>query len=238
MAEREYEVTWQAEPAVEGIEPSWHAPNRSQGFRTYFTSAGIRVVPRTESAPAWRWGLSLVGYGNAEKTWEVPRANLAASGHRMAYHRGALAEFYVNTPDGLEQGFTLPAPPGSSGAGGATSELQGWRTPLRRTSNPGRGVEVGNRGDGFSTLVHVDLELWGDLSPRISEDGQDINFVTPAGSPVLHYSQLKVTDTRGSVLPSWMEGFAGESVRGIRIVVDAREAVYPLTIDPLSTGWA
>jgi hypothetical protein len=232
LKEREYELTWQAEPAVEGIEPSWHAPNRSQGFRTYFTSEGIRVVPRTEAAPTWRWGLSLVGYGNAEKTWEVPRPNLEASGHRMEYHHGALEEFYVNTSDGLEQGFNLPAPPGSSGAGGATPELQGWGAPLRRPSAPGHGVEVGNGG------VHVDLALWGDLAPRISEDGQAIDFLTPTGAPVLHYAQLKVTDARGSTLPSWMEGFAGEGVRGIRIVMDTRQAVYPVTIDPLSTAWA
>jgi len=216
---------------VEDLEPSWHAPNRAQGFRTYFTQEGIRVVPRESTSISWRWGLSLVGYGNGEKTWDVPIANLGASGHRMAYHRGALEEFYVNTPEGLEQGFILPAPPAGSGAGGFLPELKRWTTPSRRASVSGKKSEPGD-------LVHMDLALWGDLSPRISEDGQAIDFVTPAGAPVLHYAQLKVTDAGGSVLPSWMEGFAGEGVRGIRLVVDAREAVYPITIDPLSTGWA
>ena len=235
LAEREYEVSWQAKPVVDDLPSSWHAPNRAHGFRTYFTADGIHVVPRTESTPSWRWGLSLVGYGNAETTWSVPRANLAAAGHRISYHRGALEEFYVNTPEGLEQGFILPAPPGEAGAGGVLPELKGWTTPRGGTTE-GSLARLNLRDS--SDVVHLDLALWGDLSPRISEDGQAIDFVTPAGAPVLHYAQLKVTDARESVLPSWMEGFASEGVRGIRIVVDARQAVYPVTIDPLSTGWA
>jgi len=47
LEQREYELSWQASPVVDDVEASWHAPNRSQGFRTYFTSEGIRVVPRT-----------------------------------------------------------------------------------------------------------------------------------------------------------------------------------------------
>jgi len=72
----------------------------------------------------------------------------------------------------------------------------------------------------------------------VSEDGQAIDFVTPSGAPVLRYAQLKVTDARGEILPAWMEGFAGEGMRGIRLVIDARDAVYPLTVDPLATSAA
>jgi len=239
LEQQEYELSWQNSPVVDGVEPSWHAPNRAQGFRTYFTQEGIRVVPRESTALSWRWGLSLVGYGNGEKTWDVPGASLAASGRRMAYRRGAFEESYLNTPEGLEQGFILPAPPGSSGAGGIPPESRAWRTPLRKASTENQHASGAERAlVGSAGFVHVDLALWGDLSPRVSEDGQAIDFVTPAGAPALHYAQLKVTDARGSVLHSWMEGFAGEGVRGIRLVLDAKEAVYPITIDPLSTGWA
>jgi hypothetical protein len=70
----------------------------------------------------------------------------------------------------------------------------------------------------------------------MSEDGQAIDFVTGSGAPALHYAQLKVTDAQDKVLQAWMEGFTGENLRGIRIVVDARYATYPITIDPLTTS--
>ena len=210
LEQREYELSWQASPVADDIEASWHAPNRSQGFRTYFTSEGIRVVPRTDSTPSWLWGLSLVGYGRGETTWVVPQANLSPSGHRIDYHRGSLDERYENTPGGLEQIFTLRASPGQ--AGGDEGEARDW--------------------------VHLDLALWGDLSPRVSEDGQAIDFVTSSGAPALRYAQLKVTDARGATLPAWMEGFSGENARGIRLVVDTREAVYPITVDPMITSAA
>ena len=44
IAQAEYEITWQTAPVLEDLAASWHAPNRSQGFRTYFTEAGIRVT--------------------------------------------------------------------------------------------------------------------------------------------------------------------------------------------------
>jgi len=47
IARAEYEITWQTATVPENLAASWHAPNRAQGFRTYFTEAGIRVVPRT-----------------------------------------------------------------------------------------------------------------------------------------------------------------------------------------------
>src|SRR5262249_12388974 len=151
------------------------------GFRTYFTPEGIRVVPRLESGSSWRWGLTLVGYGQGERIGSAVKATLSPSGHRVEYRRGALDERYENTPAGLEQVFILPAP-----------------------SKHTTGSEQLRSRD----LVHIDLALWGDLSPKISEDMQAIDFVTSAGTPALRYGQLKVTDARGESLPAWMEGFA------------------------------
>jgi FG-GAP repeat protein/VCBS repeat protein len=230
LREREYDVTWQAKPVVEGVGASWHAPNRAQGFRTYFTPEGIRVVPRTEAAPSWRWGLSLVGYGRGETTWTVPQARLSPSGHRLEYQRGSIEERYENTAAGLEQLFLLSTPPAEGGKSEAPAKLEGRTTPLarpaRQANGPGSPID----------WIHLDLALWGDLLPRVSEDGQAIDFVTPSGAPVLHYAQLRVTDARGAVLSSWMEGFVGEKAHGIRMVIDARTAVYPIAVDPLATS--
>jgi hypothetical protein len=219
IAEQEYEVSWQGAPVVREIEPAWQAPNRAHGFRTYFTAEGIRVVPRTGTAPSWRWGLSLVGYGRGDdETAAVPKAGLVPAGRRVEYRRGALMEFYENSAAGLEQGFVLPAPPPEARPG--------------RGSSPDTAEGV----DARAVPAHVDLALWGDLTPRLAEDGQAIDFVTSSGAPAVHYAQLEVTDARGSVLSSHMEGFVGAVSGGIRLVFDDRDAVYPVTIDPVATS--
>ncbi len=218
VARREYELSWRPAPAaLEGVDAAWQAPNRSQGFRTYFTEAGIRLVPRGEGQTAWTWGLTLAKYGRGATTWEVPGAALSPSGAEITYRRGSLEERYENTSRGLKQWFELAAAP---------EEAARWS-----------GAAAGNRAVDPSAPIHLDLALWGDLSPRLSEDGQSVEFVTAAGESALRYVELVVTDVRGTVLPSWMEGFSAPGgARGIRLVVDDSAATYPITIDPLVLG--
>ncbi len=192
---------------------AYRAPNRGHGFRTHFTERGILVVPRTEPEPSWEWELAWIGYGRGGRSWSVPEATLSVEKNRIAYHRGALSEWYENGPEGLKQGFVLSVPP---------EELPTRPLPLGRSGEDG--------------LLHVDLELAGSLSPVISEDDQAIDFLTGTGARVLRYAELKVEDARGSEVPAWMEGFAQDGRRGIRLVLDAKDAVFPLTIDPLATS--
>src|SRR5262245_42239027 len=50
----EYRVTWQTETALADLPSAWQAPNRAQGFRTYFAGDGIRVLPRAAGrAASW-----------------------------------------------------------------------------------------------------------------------------------------------------------------------------------------
>jgi uncharacterized repeat protein (TIGR01451 family) len=111
IRDSEYEISWQESTVLEDLEAAWQAPNRAQGFRTYFTDAGIRVVPRTEAEPSWEWGLELIGYGRQEQMRAVEAAVLEAEGNRVDYDRGGIVEWYVNDRRGLKQGFTLSAPP-------------------------------------------------------------------------------------------------------------------------------
>jgi hypothetical protein len=41
----------------------------------------------------------------------VPAAELTADGNGLEYRRGYISEWYLNDQRGLEQGFTLTAPP-------------------------------------------------------------------------------------------------------------------------------
>ncbi len=223
VAASEYEITWQNQTALTGLDAAWQAPNRAHGFRSYFTPEGIRVVPRTEPSPSWQWGLALVAYGRGAEAWPLPASSLLAAGNRVDYRRGVLEEWFVNSPRGLEHGFFLPAPP--------EKVAEQTRAASCATAPPGRGRKLAP-----DDLVHLDLELTGDLDPVFSTDGLAIDFRTGGGVFVVHYAELKVTDAAGRELSAWMEGFSLTPGRGIRIVVDARDAVYPIAVDPLATS--
>ncbi len=185
----EYAISWQPE--------GYQAPNRAHGFRTWFTEAGIRAVPRVATGPSWEWGLTWIGYGGGP----VPGADHAPRGSRMEYRRGPHTEWYENGPLGLEQGFLLAAPP------------------------PG---EAGQ--------VHLDLALTGTLSPLVAGDGQSIDFVDGTGARVLRYAELHVTDALGRTVPASMEALNEDGVGLVRLVLEAGDAVYPITVDPLTTS--
>jgi hypothetical protein len=125
IRQSEYEISWQEQaraadpPTRRGQAPAaaYQAPNRAHDFRTYFMPDGIRVVPRTQTgeegkSSPWEWGMKLAAYG--ETLQPVAPAQLSVSGNRIEYRRGDLTEWYVNDERGLEQGFTLTAPPESS----------------------------------------------------------------------------------------------------------------------------
>ena len=95
------------------------------------------------------------------------------------------------------------------------------------------GFDVPVREAGEGDFV-IDLKLRGDLRPRFAEDGQAVDFHDAASIAVLRYAKLVVVDAVGGRPPARMEHRPG----GIRLVVEDRNAVYPITIDPLATSAA
>jgi hypothetical protein len=225
IAAREYHLSWQDRPVQAGLPAAWHAPNRAHGFRSYFTPQGLHVVPRVEPEPSWELKLSLSGYGRGDKVWPLPAAQVSPSENRIDYRRGGVEEWYVNGPAGLKQGFLLPAPPE------VVADWSGTQPLVAGGPLPGSGHTAAPE-----ELVYLELALTGNLSPAISADGQAIEFTTPTGTRVARYDGLAVTDAGGRKVAAWLEGYAGSGRRGIRLVLDATEAAYPLTIDPLLTS--
>src|SRR5579863_7505639 len=74
----------------------------SQALTVDFTSAGIQVHSRSA-----QWGITLRAYGRGSTLDSAQEAVPTASKNRVEYRRGAVTEWYVNGPLGLEQGFTL-----------------------------------------------------------------------------------------------------------------------------------
>jgi hypothetical protein len=78
------------------------ATNSKQALTVDFTSAGIQVHSGSSN-----WGLTLRGYGRGTMLQRSQAIHPTASNNRVEYRRGALTEWYVNGPAGLEQGFTI-----------------------------------------------------------------------------------------------------------------------------------
>lgn len=90
--------------------------NHAQHLQAQYDGAGLRVAPAAD-APAWEERLELVRYGWAGALRNVQTGKPQSSGDRLAVERGTLQEWYLNTPHGLEQGFTLTqAPPARQGS--------------------------------------------------------------------------------------------------------------------------
>jgi uncharacterized repeat protein (TIGR01451 family) len=83
-----------------------HADNAPQALAADFTAAGVTVRSGTVD---WSWQLSAYGYG--DRLSPVAPAAPVAAANRVEYRRGAITEWYVNGPLGLQQGFDLAAPP-------------------------------------------------------------------------------------------------------------------------------
>ncbi|RMG48236.1 MAG: hypothetical protein D6718_02225 [Acidobacteria bacterium] len=199
----EYHVTWSDETPWEEMAGGWQAPNRAQGFRTWFTGKGVRLVPRKPGPPDWEWHLALAAWGREGAMQKVAPGRLSVHESRVEIDRGALVEWYENSPRGLEQGFTIPRPP-----------QEGERIgPLR-----------------------LDLALTGTLRPIFDGAGKAVEFAARGGRRVLRYSELRVSDAHGRAVPARIEGTSIDGTTGIRLVIEDREAAYPLAVDPLASS--
>lgn len=111
VEEQGYGALWQVGTPLEGVAAAWQAPNRAQGLRTFFTPEGVWVVPRIGGPQAFRLGLAARGVGRGAKRVPLPAAAPEPDGARVEYRRGPLIEWFVNTPRGLHQGFTIEHDP-------------------------------------------------------------------------------------------------------------------------------
>jgi hypothetical protein len=171
------------------------APNRRHNLRTYFEGTGVRVHDRTAPGEPRLLGLELVGLGRERPLAAVAPGRVESDGARVEIHRPGLVEWYLNLPEGLEQGFTLAERP--AGEGPLVLELA-----LSAS-------EAMHAGDELRIRAHTGR--W------------------------LAYGALVVTDADGKAVAARLELPAPDRVA---LLVDDRDARYPLVIDPLLTATA
>ena len=172
VAEAEYAVG----PGAGSSQRLLQAPNRSQGFRTLFDDDGVRVRPRQEGDAAWQVRLRLASVDGAGGHESVVSVRPVANANRVEYRRGELTEWYLNDERGLEQGFTLAAPPGGMGSGGPLRlELAVSGTATPRLDERSR---VAFEHGGEVVLQYAGLRSW-DARGRDLPSHMEL---TPAGA--------------------------------------------------------
>ncbi len=195
---------------VAAVGGALRAQNPAQGLRAAFTRQGMEV--RTGGGTHWR--LALGGYGYGDRLEKVREAVPQSRANRVEYRRGPLVEWYVNGPAGLEQGFTLAAPPGSAASG---------------TRDTGHGTPN-------SSPLTIALEIGGDLtvSADSTAEGQGdaraegLTLRDGHGQAVLRYTGLTAHDASGRALVAWLELGREE----VRLRVEDAGARYPVVLDP------
>src|SRR5262245_2825978 len=142
---------------------SYHALARDEGFRvenrkhglvTDFSASGIEVRAGTAT-----WRLALRGYGYGDELEPVKAVAPQAAANRVEYPRGALTEWYVNGPLGLEQGFTLARPPAGKATAPLTLALTLSGDLIASIDSTGKGVAL-SRTDGAPALTYRGLTAY------------------------------------------------------------------------------
>ncbi|TPW04263.1 MAG: FG-GAP repeat-containing protein, partial [bacterium] len=132
-------------------------------------------------------------------------------------------------------------------AGAPQVSVNGNRVEYRRGDltewyvNDARGLEQGftidrRPGSGEAGSLRVELAVGGSLKASLAEDGQTVDFLTPAGARAIRFDHLSVVDAGGRELPARFERREESGNERVAIVVDDADAVYPIVIDPLVTN--
>ena len=82
------------------------------------------------------------------------------------------------------------------------------------------------------TWVSVKQEIHGDLKATLNVSADQVEFTTARGVGMIHFGGLKAFDAKGKDLPI---KFALTD-RVLEILVNTKDASYPITIDPLATS--
>jgi len=156
----------QGRPGGYGLE------NPAQGLSARLDAGGLEL-----RGAGMGLRLALSGWGYGEAIEELGEAAPRAAGNWIEYRRGALGEWYVNGPLGLQQGFRLERPPQGARPGPLTLALH------LEANGP------------YPTTLKTELDA----------DARGLTLRPAAGGGTWRYAGLLAYDARGRELPAWME---------------------------------
>ena len=163
------------------------AGNESQRLTARFDDRGVLV-----RSGATTFGLQLLAWGTAGHTTPVAAAAPNADANRVTYSHGALTEWYVNGPLGLEQGFDVRTP--ATTASDQLAIVLGLRGNAHARANGHGGLSL--TGPGDERLSYAGLSAT-DARGRVL----GTSLTAAAGRAVIH------VDTAGAVYPLRIDPF-------------------------------
>src|ERR1700686_3289294 len=193
----------------------YEATNPAQKLRARFNGRDVVLQPLTNKrTTTLQARLRLRSYGYGRRMLTAGAGTMHVDGNRIEIDRrlatqsnptktdqgssDEIVEWYQNRKDGLEQGFTLTAPPGKRHEG----------TPLRLL-----------------------LTVTGEVRPALVDSGKALELIGGNGEHWLRYDHRMATDASGRQLQTRFQADGKQ----ISLLIDDRDAVYPLRVDPLFT---
>jgi trimeric autotransporter adhesin len=130
----------------------FEAVNHQNDLNLVFGRSGIELRSGTKY-----WGIALHGYGYGTSVKNIAQVSPRAMSNRVEYRHGALTEWYVNGPLGLEQGFTIRQPPRGSRRAPLTLALILAGDLTASVDSDGAGLTLKDR-DGAAVLRYSGLK--------------------------------------------------------------------------------
>ncbi|MEI8194872.1 MAG: MBG domain-containing protein, partial [Phycisphaerae bacterium] len=153
-------VPWAISSTIEQDDSVYHAAfgaagvtlaNPANAFTASVQSGSLQVAVGTDT-----WSMSLVAFGYGGMLQPAGTAQTTTNGNRVDNNYGAIDEWYVNGPGGLEQGFNV-APAAPSDVSGSLTVQMDLSGNLRGTVNAaGDGLSL-TRSDGSTALAYTGL---------------------------------------------------------------------------------
>ena len=147
-------------------QPAYHAQsNGVGGFHMGLSHRDLRA--ELSAVRGWQiftssfeWGLRLTGWGFGDAITSVENAYPTAVANRVEFARGPLTEWYRNGPWGMQQGFTLDAPPAVGSADEPLTLVLQQSGDLQAEVDPGaRGLQL-RASNGALVLRYSGLLAW------------------------------------------------------------------------------
>ena len=184
------------------------APSRRHAFRTFFEPTGIRLVDRLAEGNPQLLALRLEHLGRVNAPTDVAPGEVVGNGNRVEIRRGSLLEWYVNSPAGLEQGFTLIKRVEGSGPVVLDLSLEGASAlrsgdTVRITSATGRQLNYGELKavDATGVTLTVALSVPSDNHIQLQVDDTDAVYPIVIDPVLMSAAETQLeSDQRGALL--------------------------------------
>ncbi len=189
------------------------APNRANHLRTRFRAGGIDVAMREgEDAGAQvTWRTESWGRARTLSPVEGAAAPVVANEgdldiRKVVYAHAGFDEWYINGPDGVEQGFTIHQRPRGQGPLILRGRFGGVLEPVQRGKEP---VLAFINDDGRELLHYGKLHVYDAdgraLPSRFDLDGRELSIQVDDGSAAYPITIDPLIDA-----PDWVEGGSQE----------------------------